>query len=482
MPRALIVGAGPAGPAASIFSRKAGLECVVLEKSSQVAPLVRGFRRKGLEFETGFHYAGGLGPGGILRQYLDHLAIGPHLEVRPLPAPGGESLRWADSGQDLAIPGRFESFRELFRPSPELDDFFRAARAEFDSSPFLNLTLRPETVAGHDRGGPTLAQALAPLGLSDAGRSALSFRCLLYGVKPSETSFTDHSLVNVPYLNGAHSIKGGGAALARAFEKAALEAGVSIMTGREVTALKTDSANRITGLASLTNDGRAEGWLGDYCLYSGNPAALPGLLPAGSLRPVLVRRLSQLKQSPPPLMLFASTGTEVWAGRQIFLLGHRDMERSFHPDGRSAYISGGWGHDGRWPLTIVSFLPEEATALWRGSRFGQRPPGYLAFKENKARELRGYLLKKCPELNGDLTIHDSATDLTLAHYSFGSGGGIYGWLHSAAAAPVLPLVRVKGLALAGQNIVLPGLLGVMVSAALAVGCLIGLDKVWEVLS
>jgi all-trans-retinol 13,14-reductase len=45
--------------------------------------------------------------------------------------------------------------------------------------------------------------------------------------------------------------------------------------------------------------------------------------------------------------------------------------------------------------------------------------------------------------------------------------------------PLLPLTRIPGLLLAGQNILMPGVLGGIISAALAVGFALGHDSALE---
>ena len=87
------------------------------------------------------------------------------------------------------------------------------------------------------------------------------------------------------------------------------------------------------------------------------------------------------------------------------------------------------------------------------------------------------MLEDFPEFANDLEIVDSATDVSMRHWSFNSSGSLYGKIHGTVSSPVLPVTRIGGLALAGQNIILPGLLGVTVSAAVAAGSLAGNDRV-----
>lgn len=487
MAEAAVIGGGVSGLGAALILARLGHEVTVLEKSPRPGALVRGFRRGGLQFETAFHYAGGLGAGAPLYRYLDRLGLFRQgLAVRPLREPGGETLRLA--GEDLPVPASRRALRELLPAGPELDAFFRDSYDIFQRSPYLNPALEDFDSRNLYSEGPSLAARLAALPLADRWKSLLGFRCLLYGVRPSEAYFNHFALVNEPYLDGGHSFEGGGQALIAAFEKALAEAGVKVLAGREVTAIRVDGANGVRSVAFSESGGEAELDC-RLCIHSGSPAALPRLLPPGALRPVLARRLAQMQLTAPPFLLFARAGTDWLAGRQLFLAPDERLEGwletgrgGFRQTSPLIYLSGGSeGRGGRWPLSAVSLLPAGATDPWAASRAGQRPAAYLDFKEKEAARLKALILAACPELGGEMEIVDSATDLSFENYSLDFGRGIYGKLNSLEQAPILPLTRVGGLALAGQNIVLPGLLGGLVSSALAVGCLLGHKPVLELL-
>ena len=483
MPRALIIGGGAAGLGAALLCRRLGLEVLLLEAAPALGPLIRGFKRQGLAFETGFHYAGGLAEGGVLHRYLDRLGLfRAGLQTMPLPDPGGETLRLG-RGEDAEwrIPHGLAAFRSLFPVSAALDAFFAESAAIVSGSPFLNGRFVPGQNWPVLDEETTLAEKLASLELPDRLRTLLGFRCLLYGPLPAEAGWTDFALVNTPFLEGTHTFVEGGAGLARAFEAALSEAGVEARTGRQVVTLEVNSRGEAVGLAARRADGAMEREAGDFLVYCANPAALPGLLPAGALRPVLIRRLAGLRPTRPPFMVFASAGTGCFERRQLFLGPDESLDNWLAPDSGLVYFSGGPGRGGRWPVTIIGPLPEAATALWRGSRPEARPAEYEAFKRRRAEAVVQSVLDRCPEFKGDLEIIASATDLTLTRYCFAQGGGIYGRLHGPGQPPLWPVTRIRGLALAGQDILLPGLLGVLVSAALAVGSLTGFEGLGEVL-
>ena len=508
MRRSAVIGGGLSGLGAALILRRLGREVVLVEKSSRLAPLVRGFRRDGLHYETAFHYAGGLGKGQILYRYLDSLGLfEAGLKAKPLIGSGGEILRFSDG--DVDIPGNYEAFRKFLPESKKIDGFLGPLFSTFEKSLFLNPEVKTLDAGDSYLKGPSLAEALDALDLDGHWRNILGFRCLLYGVRPTEARFSEFALVNVPYLEGGGGFEGGGAALAQAFENRARSAGVTILGGREVTAIRTDSANKVRALEFRDSGGRPEELEIDLCVYSGSPSALPGLLPEIALRPVLARRLLSPRETPSAFMLFGHSGSAWLSGRQLFICPDGDLDDWFEPGRKLMYLSGGPGslendqpqpdrdagaslsshrffaqaesRPGRWPISVVSLLPKDATSAWAGFSPSSRPRSYLDFKERHAEELRRHILSSCPELNGDFEVAESATDLSFESYSFNFGRGIYGTLHGRDEPPILPLTRVGGLALAGQNIVMPGLLGVLVSSALAVSCLVGLEPVLEVI-
>jgi all-trans-retinol 13,14-reductase len=480
----MIIGGGAAGLGAALLCRRLGLEVLLLEKAPALGPLIRGFQRRNLAFETGFHYAGGLAEGGALYRYMDCLGLfRAGLETLPLPDPGGETLRLGRGEGELRVPQGLAAFRSLFPPSAALDAFFAEGADIVSGSSFLN----PGRGSWSDQAWPvladetTLAEKLAPLGLPDRLRTLLGFRCLLYGLVPAEARWTDFALVNTPFLEGVHTFVGGGAGLVRAFETALAKAGVEVRTSRQVVALEVNSQGEAVGLTARRADEVIEREAGDFVVYCANPAALSGMLPAGALRPVLLRRLAGLRPTRPPFLVFASAGVGCFERRQFFLGPDDGLDHWLAPDSGLLYLSGGPGRAGRWPVTIIGLLPEGATSAWRGSRPEARPAEYEIFKRRRAEAMVQNVLDRCPEFKGDLEIVASATDLTLSRYCFAQSGGIYGRWRGQGQPPIWPVTRIRGLALAGQDILLPGLLGALASAAVAVGSLIGYESLGEVL-
>ncbi|WP_026842265.1 FAD-dependent oxidoreductase [Citrifermentans bremense] len=54
-----VIGAGVSGITSALILAKHGRSVALLEKAPRTAPLLRGFSRQGVQFDTGFHYTGG---------------------------------------------------------------------------------------------------------------------------------------------------------------------------------------------------------------------------------------------------------------------------------------------------------------------------------------------------------------------------------------------------------------------------------------
>ena len=77
--RCVVAGSGITGLTAALLLARQGHNVAVVEAAPRVAPLLRGFWREGLYFDTGFHCGGGLHAGGVLRRWLRALGVEKHL-------------------------------------------------------------------------------------------------------------------------------------------------------------------------------------------------------------------------------------------------------------------------------------------------------------------------------------------------------------------------------------------------------------------
>jgi all-trans-retinol 13,14-reductase len=478
----VVVGGGVSGLSAALILASHGRRVAVVEKAPRLAPLIRGFSREGVYFDSAFHYAGGLADGEVLDLFFRYLGLSDRLEKYPFNAEGFDLFRDADDGREIRFPvgrERLEaSFGEAF-PGDEAAIRGYLARLETvrRSLPFLD----PETPAENwDAAGvvqgPSLAQVLDGLTDNRALKNLLSLHTLLHGVTAEEVSFAIHASVVALYFRSAFGLVGGGRALAEAFETQLEAAGVTPVLGRAVKSLTVSSAGSLQGVE--LSDGERLGCR--ECLVSTHPGHFLDMAPEGTLRPAFRKRLKNLEDSASAFILYGAgpqpvptlAGTNLFLGRLAATgdlwkddLAERPIFLAGGPADRGGHFSPGW----------VAICPArwQETAHWSETSAKRRGAGYEAEKSRVADQLLERIGRQAPEVADRARILDVATPLTLRDYGGSPTGGLYGVKHKVGQYNPQPPVRIPGVFLTGQAVAAPGVLGAMISAFLACGQLFG---------
>lgn len=471
----VVAGSGITGLTAALLLARQGHDVTMVEAGPRVAPLLRGFWREGLYFDTGFHCGGGLHAGGVLRRWLRALGLEKHL--RQITTSRTEVFHFAD-GKVFQLPAGQAAVTEAVErqfpgAGPAMKAFLHHMDTELGHSPYLNPSVWSEpSFALHSVG--SVAQYAASVGFPPHLRAMLGTRCLLYGVRPEESSLEEYSLVAGPYFQSSGSWQGGGLALVEALLTGLGELGVTVRCNAAVAGIEADKAQGVRGV--VLGDGSCLAC--ERCFFTGHPSQLEGLIPKGLMRPAYLHRINELPETRSAMLLFAETRDCLNENESIYLLPEPSAEELFpgvesaHP---SVYLFCDRPQpDGRKAVMAVALMDDKDLP---GGDPHPRPKSYVEWKRESTARLQAYIEKRLPELAGRWRILDAASPLTMRRWVYGATGSLYGVQHHLDAMPMLPVTRLPGLFLAGQNILLPGVLGGMVSAALAVGFSFGHDNV-----
>jgi len=482
----VIVGAGISGMTAAILLAEQGRSVAVAESFRKPAPTIRGFRRKGVHFDTGVHYVGGLGRGQVLDAYFAHLGLDRLLTTVPYKADGFDVIAFEESGREFRMPNGYQACRDyLCAEFPEetkaVDTYFREIRRNFDASPFLNFE-RAFSMDGflHDD-TITLQNFLDSITDNATLKTLFSYQCLLYGVPPHNALLSTHSLVAGSYCRSAHTIRGGGRALAKAYEKRLAELGVGLFCNCEAGDIVLSPEKRLRGVQLSTGEVLETG----SCIWTAQPSALADAVPEGVFRPSYRLRLRELRGSASGTMLFGVSDSPVpeLDGRCRYIWPGGDFESKLEgdplPDDNLIYLSSCLDQkSGKTVITVIFPGTIASFARWEQSAYGDRPESYKNFKRQLAEKLVATLRRRCPELSG-VDFLECATPLTVRDYCSTPQGALYGPRHSNDQYNPAPVTKLDGLYLAGQGIVAPGVLGAVVSAYLACGIILGHESLHQ---
>ena len=281
----LVIGAGLGGLECGILLSKAGYRVTVLEKNAAPGGCIAGYWRDGAYYDTGFHYAGSVGPGETLDVIFKQLGLG-NLPWQPLE---GEEV-FVD-GRRFFLPFGFEAYADAL--SAEFPHCRSQIGAYVD---FLREVVQsPLRHFGEGQAMPLFSQsarswleAMIPDPLLRKVLCGASTR-LPYAPELPLYSFAQ---VNGSFIQSAARLEGGGETLVKALVRALEATGGSLRCVAGVTALETEDG-RVR--RAVLEDGSA--LEADIFVSDLHPALTNALLPPSALRPAYRKRIAALRQT-----------------------------------------------------------------------------------------------------------------------------------------------------------------------------------------
>jgi len=516
----IIIGTGVAGMTAAVALAKEGLGVLALEASPGAGGLMRSFRRGGSDFPTGIHCVGSLDPGQMLWRCFKYLGILDRVDLVRMDADGfGECVF---PGTSFRAPIGHEAFRDRllvqFPGEKRAVDAFLADMKETTTHfPLYNLESGPERPLDEARRG-SLQNYLDSLTACAELKLVLSGMNVFYGMPPVECPVFVHFLVLDSFLRSAWRVNTAGRpeeahpasavgriGLAQAFEDRLKSLGGEIRCGARVASI--DSANGQAQSVSLAGGERLEA---RRVIYTGHPRQLLSLCSDRALRPAFRRRLLDLPETPGVFGVAAE-----WHGddcpfelRDTFLYQSSDAGLQYRqrllPSGHGTPAVP--GEDGRIPNLVycsgslgqpcererssallgsckpsqgflaLAFSPPQEWARWADSREGERPADYSEAKSRAAEQVLGALNARWPAAASRMKVVETFSPLTFRNHTLTPTGSAYGIKKCVDAGPAWRLAaetRIAGLFLAGQSVVLPGVVGTTISSIGACGAILG---------
>lgn len=461
MKTCVVVGGGISGMSAAILLAQQQYKVTLIEKSPRLGPLLRGFSRHGFHFETGFHFAGGLEKGGILRNWIRTLGLDLDLDTHL-----NETEIVCTKHGSYIIPYGEDALvawcSKYFMSSKEgMEQFLRTITEVYGQSPYMS-PYSKTSLSMFSHGNECLMDYLEKLELEEELKRILTSRCMLYGISPHDALRNDFFFITGAYFHSYSGISGGGLAIVKAYEKALTQLGVTVICGKAVTKLNTYTGKRQIR-AIVLEDGQAIE--SDRVIFTGHPQQLKTLIPEGVLRPAYFKHLSSIEETGKPVILYGIADKTVpslytWyiVPENGYITGAEDHEPSL------CIITGAEQENGKKTCMVMTIAEQQTDENTPDGRL--RHAHWKKFMQSK---LEAYLVKKLPFFKDHWNCLELSTAQAMQRWIYGSTGSFYGHAHTKNSLSLLPVTRIAGFFLAGQNILFPGMLGCIISAAIAAG-------------
>ena len=292
-----------------------------------------------------------------------------------------------------------------------------------------------------------------------------------------ECPMSVHATTMGCFFLSAHRLVHGGDEIVHAFERALVDSGVDVYCARAAVGVELDDARRVRGVRLADGDVLEC----QSCVCTVHPRLLADLLPPGSLRPAFLSRLKSLENTCGVVAVFAEVDevpADLTAGNAYYL---GDEDQPWRPEDALAAMMCGDGSEAgkRRGLCVLRPLTSPSAPRTCGHTRPPRDGAYEAFKSDETQKTVELFLEHYPRARARLRILDSATPSTFESYTGTVDGSAYGLKHSVHQWGLQARTPIKGLYLAGQSTVAPGLLGVLTSSLLAISRILGYETVWD---
>jgi phytoene dehydrogenase-like protein len=481
MAKVVIIGSGIGGLSAGIILARLGFEVTVIEKNRQPGGMIRSYVRQGVHCNVGLHYMGALDDGQVLRRCFDYLGITADLPLMRMGMDGPiDRYLFADDrlGIDsFDVPAGFEAYEANLRAAfpaqqPRIDALMamlRRSACQFEQLDFL-YSERP-ALSWFEQMEP-LGAVFDRLGCCPGLRAVFGLPSVLIGVPPAVCPQFYHTMALASYLFSAWRLASNGAQMADVCVRRLASLGGRVRTGDGVVRIRiADGGVRGVTLTS------GESIDADLVISTLHPKETMGLLPPESVKPSYRRRIQALKDTHGMMAVHAlvPAGRHPAFAHNLFAIQtdasgdasdliYVQLRPSERPD-RNLLSLITSGHEARWDR-------------WRHTVSGKRGEEYLRSKTDFAHRLIGQAERITGPLSG-VQLLDVSTPLTIRDWTNSPNGSAYGVMRSTEqllSGALLNRTSLRGLFLAGQSVMAPGILGTIIGSLATVRFIIGPER------
>ena len=486
-PQTLVVGSGVCGLTLALLLARAGRPVTLVEKQPSIGGYLRRFVRRGMIFDTGYHFSGGFQ--SVMKQMAEILGIEDCISGTPisnriiLKSGEKEILLRANAGYDASLdsfcrefPGEAGPLREFFHTIQEIWTSRQMHDLRDDTPPQLNFSRYDAITAG---------EFCERLGLSPAAATAANSFVTCHGTPLNEAPMSFHAKVGFSlYENLARPVNGG-EAMIRAFQREAAKLGITIRTNVELLRFAEPDADGNCREARFA-DGSVLPVSSVF--FTIHPHSVSELMPEKFLTPRFRQRISRMRETTSFFCVYyhADDGIDFKPG-MISFFSDNDMDQILN--GTRGYSTGYMAVKepdihGQCRNQITAFrtmppgVPDQFSAL--PHRIRRENPAYQEFKARITEEITADLLKFMPQLKGHLHVVESGSPLTCLDYDPPTGSA-YGVRCICGQSRFCGQLPVKNFYLAGQSALIPGIMGVMMTSFVVFRTILGTDAYRRVL-
>jgi phytoene dehydrogenase-like protein len=487
----IVVGSGISGLTMTLLLAMSGHSVLLIEKSPHIGGSLARFSKKGISFDTGFHFTGGLHNGGILSDILTFLGIRDSIKPIYYSDAFKNQFVFEAAGRSFEHPSGIENIRRQFKgyfpgESGAIDRYFDMVLSVCQRSPSLNIHENNITFPNLDEDYISLDAVLKDLTSNGLLSGLLSAFAMCYGVRPDEMSFANHSRMMLSFYESFACVKDGGDAFVNAFQKKFKDFDVDVRCGTSITELADITDSKVGRFILSTG----EEITSDTCVLTIHPKEILKILPAKHFSKAFADRIGRFESSVGFFSVFATikpgTRDPYPDAGVTSLFPIEDVNQLLNPvyqGDPAVVIIKSPGHDAAGKaICILEPSHAEHVAPWSESRRGKRPGEYLDYKKHRIEAIMDHVCRVYPSYRETLEIVDAASMLTFKDYLNSPDGSAYGIKQKMGQFNLVGKLPLHNLYAAGQSALLPGITGAMMSSLIVGRAVLGKEQYGRLLN
>jgi all-trans-retinol 13,14-reductase len=485
-----IIGGGLAGLGCGSILAQNGLSVAVIEQHSQPGGCLQTFRRKGLVFDTGMHYVGGLDKGQILHRLFNTFGIADNIEAQRLDTAGFDIINIA--GTEYPYPMGLDNFRSklssIFPAEKEAISTYVQTIEKVSASVLEYSEQDSSSMAGN--WNPAIEtnayQYICGLTPNTRLRELLAGLNTLYAGSRATSSLYTHSVINRFFIDSAWRLPRGGQQIAEELCRVIKQHGGDIMLRSKVSEIQVSGKTATKAILACGKGIEAGSFISTL-----HPRTTIELTSPGSFRKSFINRINDIPNTISCFCLYMAlkpgsikhrnsnyyynSGQSVWAAD--------DYDINLWPQGYMIYTTESPLHPG-WAESATAITPMQYHEMgqWENTFIGRRGAGYEAMKAGKAAKLMHLIDNTFEPISRFAEWHGAATPLSYRDYTGTPEGSMYG-IDRSCADPLktflLPNTSIKNLYLSGQSTNLHGAMGVSMGAVITSCAVLGSDTIMK---
>lgn len=489
----IIIGSGLGGLVCAHVLASEGYQVKILERESQPGGCMQSYRRQGLDFDTGFHYIGGLNEGEPMHRVFGMLGLLKLPWVR-LDIDCFDRIHIAGKSFDLA-QGRHNYVDHLSECFPsERQALTDLVKVLSESTEHQLDALRPGMESeGINILPPAFANPMSTSAWEYLKRTfhdellidVISGNAIRTELRKDTLPLFTLAHINSSFVKSSWRLRGSGNMIVKSLLDDIQANGGEILCNAEVKRLVEEDGKIVA--AECADGSRYEAGI---FISDAHPAVTYDMITDSKLiRPVLRHRIERMQNTYGILTvsLVIKEGTLLYRNHNDYIYARPNLWDGFETDEpvSGVMVSYRVPEDGSQYVRQIDLLTPvrwEACSQWSGTRIGHRGEAYECWKQRKADECINLAETVVSGLQAAIEARYISSPITYRDYTLTPQGSAYGLRKDCGNAMLTvlsPRTPEPNLLITGQSLMLHGVEGVTITALLTCAEVVGRKRIWE---